>query len=283
MRFVLQLVAVVAVSWAAGQAIALADGHAWLSLAVGVGAAVIATLVYFAVVRATEKRPVTELAARTAASGLIRGLLLGVAVFAAVIGQIAVNGGYRITGISDSPVDAAGLFGFMAGAATTEELLFRGVLFRYLEKVTGTWLAFAASALVFGGVHLLNPNATWWGALCVAIAGGGMLTSAYIAARTLWLPIGLHFGWNYAQSAIFGSEVSGNGVRHGILESESTGDALVSGGRFGPEASVFTLIAGVLVTAVFLWLARRRGHLVPMRRAARTVEPAPARPSKIAG
>ncbi|MEU8659214.1 CPBP family intramembrane glutamic endopeptidase [Actinoplanes philippinensis] len=283
MRFVLQLVAVLAVSMLAGQAITLVDGNAWLSLAVGVVAAVIATLVYYAVVRATEKRQVTEASGRTAASGLIRGVLLGVAIFAAVIGDIAFNGGYRVTGVSDSPLDAVGLIGFMAGAATTEELLYRGVLFRHLEKLTGTWLAFAVSALVFGGVHMLNPDATWWGALCVAIAGGGMLTSAYIASRTLWLPIGLHFGWNYAQSAIFSSTVSGNGLRRGILESESTGNALVSGGQFGPEASVFTLIAGVLVTAAFLWLARRRGHLVPMRRAARTVEPVPSRPSKIAG
>ncbi|MEU4160802.1 type II CAAX endopeptidase family protein [Actinoplanes sp. NPDC026670] len=275
MRFVVQLIAVLAVSFLAGQAVALVDGQPWLSLGVGLGAAVVATIVYSAVVRATEKRVVTETSGRTAASGLIRGLLLGVAVFSVVIGVIAVNGGYRIIGFGADPVNAVGLAGFMAAAVTAEELLFRGVLFRHLERVTGTWLALTVSALVFGGVHLLNTNATWWGALCVAIAGGGMLTSAFIAARDLWLPIGLHFGWNYAQSAIFGSEVSGNGVREGILHSESSGNTLISGGQFGPEASVFTLVAGVVVTSVFLWLAARRGRLVPMRRA--------AQPSKIAG
>ncbi|BEL04183.1 type II CAAX endopeptidase family protein [Actinoplanes sichuanensis] len=281
MWFLVQLVAVVAVSLLAGQAVALVDGRAWPSLVVGVGAAVVSTLVYSAVVRATEKRRVVETSGRTAASGLIRGLILGVAVFSLVIGVIALNGGYRIVGTTADPINAVGLAGFMAAAVTSEELLYRGVLFRHLERVTGTWLAFAVSALVFGGVHLLNPNATWWGALCVAIAGGGMLTSAFIAARNLWLPIGLHFGWNYAQSAIFGSEVSGNGVREGILESESSGDALISGGLFGPEASVFTLVAGVVVTVVFLWLAHRRGRLVPIRRAA-AVE-ADAQPSKLAG
>lgn len=269
MRFLVQLVAVVAISFVAGQAVGLADGNVWLALVAGLAGAAVAALVYYWVVRATEKREVTEAAPGTAASGLVRGTLLGLAIFGAVIGNIAVNGGYRVLGLGDDPLNAVGLIGFMAAAATTEELMFRGVLFRHLEKLTGTWIALTIAALVFGGVHLLNKDASLWGALCVAIAGGGMLTSAYLAGRTLWLPIGLHFGWNYAQSAIFGSEVSGNGVQQGILSSESTGNAWISGGQFGPEASVYTVITGILATAVFLWLARRRGNLVPMRRADR--------------
>ncbi|MBW6440059.1 CPBP family intramembrane metalloprotease [Actinoplanes hulinensis] len=266
MRFLLQFVAVVAASFLAGLAVRSVDGNVWLSLSVGVAAAFLTTAVYYGVVRATEKREVTELAGRAAVSGLIRGTLLGVSIFAAVIGVIAAGGGYRIIGLGDDPVNAVGLIGFMAVAVTVEELIFRGVLFRHLEKLTGTWPALAVSALVFGGMHLLNENATLWGALCITISGGGMLTSAYAATRSLWLPIGLHFGWNYAQSAIFGSAVSGNGVQQGLLDSESTGDALVSGGQFGPEASVFTVVAGVLVTTVFLWLAHRRGNLMTRRR-----------------
>ncbi|MFF5075580.1 CPBP family intramembrane glutamic endopeptidase [Actinoplanes sp. NPDC000266] len=271
MKFLLQLVAIVVVSAVAGQAVALAGDNVWLSLAAGVAGAVLATLVYAWVVRRTEKREVTELSGPAAASGLARGTLLGLLLFSAVIGNIAVNGGYRVHGLSDDPADAIGLIGFMAAAAVTEELLYRGVLFRHVEKLTGTWLALALSAVVFGAAHLLNDNATLWGALCVAVAGGGMLTSAYIATRSLWLPMGLHFGWNYAQSAIFSSEVSGNGANQGLLDAEPTGNAWISGGRFGPEASLSTLIAGVLVTAVFLWLAHRRDRLVPMRRRTSTL------------
>ncbi|GAA0517510.1 CAAX amino protease [Paractinoplanes deccanensis] len=276
MRFFVQLVAVLAVSFAAGLAVTAAGDNVWLSLVAGVAAAVLAVLVYSWTVRLTEKREVTELSAPAAASGLVRGTLLGLVLFSAVIGNIAVNGGYRIHGLNDHPTDAIGLIGFMAGAAVTEELLYRGVLFRHVERLTGTWLALTLSALVFGASHLLNDNATLWGALCVAMAGGGMLTSAYIATRSLWLPIGLHFGWNYAQSAIFSSEVSGNGANEGLLDAEPTGNAWISGGQFGPEASLSTLIAGVLVTAAFLWLARRRGHLVPMRRKDRAAEVAAA-------
>ncbi|MBL7253175.1 CPBP family intramembrane glutamic endopeptidase [Paractinoplanes lichenicola] len=263
---VLQLVAVVAVAFLAGQVVTATQDNVWLLLVTGVVGSVLAMLAYYWVVRLTEKREVIEASAGTAASGLLRGTLLGLALFAAVIGNIAANGGYRVHGLSDEPLAALGLIGFMAAAAVTEELMFRGVLFRHVEKVTGTWLALALSALVFGAVHLLNENASLWGALCVAFAGGGMLTSAYIATRSLWLPIGLHFGWNYAQAAIFSTEVSGNGLKRGLLDSELTGSTWLSGGDFGPEASLSTLMAGVVVTGVFLWLAHRRGNIVPLRR-----------------
>jgi uncharacterized protein len=262
MRFVVQLVAVVAVSFVGGQALMVVQDEVWLTLGVGVVTAVLATLVYYWVVRWTEKREVTEAAPRAAASGIVRGLLLGVALFAAVIGNIAANGAYTIHGLSDEPMRAVGLAGFMAGAAVTEELLFRGVLFRHVERLLGTWLAFLLSAAVFGAVHLTNPNADLWGAFCVAVAGGGMLTSAYIATRSLWLPIGLHFGWNVAASAIFSTEVSGNGTPKGLLDASTSGNAWISGGAFGPEASLSTMMAGVLVTAVFLWMAHRRGTVV---------------------
>ncbi len=97
----------------------------------------------------------------------------------------------------------------MASVAVIEEILFRGVLFRLVEQMTGTVGAMVVSALVFGGLHLLNsPNL--WGALAIAIQGGLMLAAVYAATRSLWLPIGLHFGWNFAESGIFGTTVSGS-------------------------------------------------------------------------
>ncbi|TDO33062.1 CPBP family intramembrane glutamic endopeptidase [Paractinoplanes brasiliensis] len=281
MRFILQLIAVVAVSAVGGQAVAATEDNVWLQLVLGLATAVAATLVYYWVVKLTEKREVTEASAGTAASGLIRGTLLGVALFGLVIMNIAVNGSYDVDGVSDKPSGAIGLAGFMAAAAVTEELMFRGVLFRHVEKLTGTWIALTLSALIFGGVHLLNENAGLWGALCVAIAGGGMLTSAFIATRSLWLPMGLHFGWNYAQAGIFSTEVSGNGLKQGLLDSELTGNKWMTGGEFGPEASFSTLVVGVFVTIIFLWIAKRRGNLVPMRRSARQTES--AAPSTLVG
>ncbi|MGO4423409.1 CPBP family glutamic-type intramembrane protease, partial [Streptomyces sp. MCAF7] len=132
----------------------------------------------------------------------------------------------------------------------------------------GTWIALALTGVLFGLSHLLNPHASLWGAIAIAIEAGGMLGAAYAATRNLWVPIGLHFGWNFAISAIFSTEVSGNGTPKGLLDSATSGPAPITGGDFGPEGSLYTVLFGVLVTIVFMWLARRRGHLMPRRRRA---------------
>jgi membrane protease YdiL (CAAX protease family) len=147
-----------------------------------------------------------------------------------------------------------------------EELLFRGILFRVIEQRIGTWASLALTGLLFGAAHLFNANATLWTASAIAIEAGFMLAAAYAATRNLWVPIGVHFGWNYAQGGIFSTSVSGQDAPQGLLDGVTSGPYLLSGGEFGPEASAYSVLAGVLVTAVFLWLARRRGNLVPLRR-----------------
>jgi uncharacterized protein len=268
LRLVKQLVAVVAVAFAGGMVVGAVQGNAPLTLVLGLATAALAVFVYARVVRWSERRPPVEVAAKGAAAATGRGVLIGVGMFAAVIVNIAFLGGYRIEGLG-SVWGAVGLFGLMAAAAVTEEVLFRGVLFRIVEELTGTWVALTLTGVLFGLVHLSNPNASLWGAICIAISAGGMLAAAYAATRTLWLPIGLHFGWNFAAAGIFGTEVSGNGTPQGLLDGVTSGPVLLTGGAFGPEASAYTVVFGVLLTIAFIWLARRRGNLVPLRRAAR--------------
>jgi membrane protease YdiL (CAAX protease family) len=198
-------------------------------------------------------------------------MLIGWVMFAAVIVNIALLDDYRVDGWG-SVSGAVALFGFSAAAAVTEELIFRGVLFRIIEGRIGTWLALALTAALFGMSHLFNAHATVWGALAIAVEAGGMLGAAYVATRNLWVPIGLHFAWNFAEGGIFGTDVSGTNTPAGLLHGVLSGPTALSGGEFGPEASVYALLAGVVVMSVFLWLARRRGNLVPLRR--RTAAPA---------
>ncbi|MFD8520942.1 CPBP family intramembrane glutamic endopeptidase [Streptomyces capillispiralis] len=267
MRVVWQLLAVVAVAAIGGQGVVAVRDDPWLTLVVGLTAAVLSVLVYGWVVRRTEHRTVTEVAREGALAGLGRGTLIGVALFAAVVVNIAFLGHYEVDG-PGSVTGALGLIGFMAAAAATEEVMYRGVLFRIVEGRLGTWIAMVLTGLVFGLSHLLNEHATLWGALAIAIEAGGMLTAAYVATRTLWMPIGLHFGWNFAASGIFSTEVSGNDTAQGLLDSSMSGPLLISGGAFGPEASLYSVLFCVLATAVFLWLARRRDRLVPRHRRA---------------
>ncbi|WP_413758832.1 CPBP family intramembrane glutamic endopeptidase [Streptomyces sp. MMBL 11-3] len=262
MRVVWQLLAVVAVAFVGGQAVAAGEDMPWVQLVVGVPAAVLAVLVYRWVVGRTERRPVTELALEDAPAALGRGTLLGAALFGAVVVNLLTSGYYDVDGIGSVP-GAMGLIGFMAAAAVTEELMFRGVLFRLTEERTGTWIALVLTGTLFGLVHLLNPDASAWGAAAIAIEAGGMLTAAYVATRKLWLPIGLHFGWNYAAGGVFSTEVSGNDTPQGLLDSTTSGPTPLTGGDFGPEGSVYSVLFCVLATVVFMWLAHRRGHVVP--------------------
>jgi CAAX protease family protein len=267
MRLVWQLAAVLAVALVGSQGVAAVQGQPWLTLAVGVLTAVLSVVVYRWVVRRTEHRPPAELSAR-GAGGAVWGTLLGAALFGAVVLNLAFLGFYEVHGLGSVP-GAVGLLGFMAAAAVTEELLYRGVLFRIVEGWTGTWIALVLTGALFGLSHLANPNASLWGAFAIAIEAGGMLTAAYVATRTLWVPIGLHFGWNLTASAVFSTEVSGNGTPQGLLDATMSGPAVVTGGDFGPEGSPYSLLFCVLTTVVFLGVARRRGHLVPLRRADR--------------
>ncbi|MEW2296466.1 CPBP family intramembrane glutamic endopeptidase [Streptomyces sp. NPDC006743] len=268
MKLVWQILAVVAVSAVGGQIVNAVQGNPWLSLLLGGLAAVLSVLVYRWVVGRTEGRPVTELARQGARGALLRGLVLGVVWFGCVIANLYFLGDYEVHG-SGSLTGAIALVGFMAGAAVTEELMFRGLLFRLVERGTGTYIALVLSGVVFGASHLLNKDATVLGAVAIAIEAGGTLAAAYIATRSLWLPIGLHFGWNFAESGIFGTEVSGNGDVHGLLDASTSGSKLITGGEFGPEASVYSVVFGALLTLVFLWLAHRRGTIVPRRRTGR--------------
>ncbi|MFB4308378.1 lysostaphin resistance A-like protein [Actinomadura sp. GTD37] len=268
MRFIWQLLAVVAV-WIIGNlGTAAVKDYPWLALVAGVLTAVVAVLVYRWMVRRTEHRDPVEVSLEGAGAGIGWGTLLGVALFGAVIANIAFFGDYTINGLG-SPGNAVGLLGIMVGAAVTEELVFRGVLFRNVEHWTGTWIALVLTGSLFGLIHLLNANATLWGAIAIAIEAGGMLTAAYIATRKLWVPIGLHFGWNIAASAIFSTKVSGSNTPEGLLDATMSGPAPVTGGDFGPEGSVYAVVFGVVATAVFMWLAHRRGHVVPVRRSTR--------------
>lgn len=265
MRLVKQLGTVFVVALVGSVVLSAVDGSWALALLVGSATAAVALLAYAWVVRRSERRAPTEVALRGAAGALARGLGLGLLMFGLVIGGIALTGGYRVDGWGSVTV-ALALVGVTAAAAVTEELLFRGVLLRLVEERAGTWVALLVTAVLFGAMHLTNPEATLWGATAIAIEAGGMLGAAYVATRTLWLPIGLHAGWNLAAAAIFGTEVSGNDTPQGLLAGVTSGPALISGGEFGPEGSVLAVLAGAALTVVFLRLAHRRGRLVPGRR-----------------
>lgn len=231
------------------------------ALPVGAGTAVLALCCYVGLVRWLEQRSATELALAEAAPGLGRGALLGFGAFTTTILLIAALGGYHVTGWGsfDGLLITLGL---MSCVAVVEELLFRGVLFRLLEERLGTWASIGCSGLVFGAVHVLNPDFTLWGALAIAVEAGFMLGAAYAATRSLWLPIGLHLAWNVSLAGIYGTGVGGTDVGTGsLIAGTMNGSDALFGGSSGPEASPLAVLLCSVLTVAFLVLAKRRGRL----------------------
>lgn len=265
MRLLMQFGAVALVAFAGNALVVAMRWNVPLTLVSGFATAALSLYVYAYVVKRTERREPLEVAVEGAVPAFGRGLLIGIAMFAAVIANIAFLGGYEVLGWG-SPAGATALLGFTAAAVVVEELLFRGILFRIVEQRIGTWASLGLTGVLFGAAHLFNPHATLWTASAIAIEAGFMLAAVYAATRNLWVPIGVHFGWNFAQGGIFGTSVSGLDAPQGLLDGVTSGPFLLSGGEFGPEASGYSVLAGVVVTVVFLWLARRRGNLVPLRR-----------------
>jgi uncharacterized protein len=262
-RLVVLLAVFVLVDGVVGTTTSAVQGVPVVGLLVGLACAALVLLAYVKLVGFLERRPVTELPRDGAVAELRRGALLGLALFVVAIGLIAVFGGYRIDGWG-SVSAFVNMIGMMCAASVAEELLFRGVLFRLVERLAGTWGALGVSAVAFGALHLVNPKATVWGALAIAVEGGLMLAAAYAATRTLWLPIGLHLAWNVAEGGIFGVGVSGSDDgATGLVKGVLSGPTALTGGGFGPEAGLVAILVCGVPTYFFLRAAHRRGRVLP--------------------
>ena len=201
------------------------------------------------------------------------GLGAGFIVFSVAVGIAALLGVYRITGAGDLSGLLPALLAAAIFPAVSEELVFRGILFRWLEDFGGSWFALLLTSAFFGASHLMNPHASTIAAVGIAFEAGVMLGAAYMLTRSLWLPMGLHAAWNFTQGEIYDIPVSGTPV-HGIVQAQLSGDPLLTGNGFGLEASLIAIVIATLFGLWLLWLAIRKGELVQpfwIRRRAATV------------
>jgi membrane protease YdiL (CAAX protease family) len=205
--------------------------------------------------------PRDDLTAKRALPNFAIGILIGFALMAVSVGAAAAAHVYDFLGEGDASQVLHELITTGMMAAFMEEILFRGILFRWIEEFAGSWAALAITSALFGLAHILNPNATWFSSLAIAVEAGLLLGGAYMLTRNLWLPIGLHAAWNFTQGEVFGVPVSGEAV-HGLFRSRLSGPPILSGGGFGLEASVIALVIATATGVCFIWLAVRRGEVV---------------------
>lgn len=186
---------------------------------------------------------------------LLSGTLLGGGLCAAVFALCWATGLRQVHAITASGDVLLGAVVLGPVTALMEELAFRGALFRCAEPLLGTWGSSLLTAALFGAAHLTNPGASWLGAAAIALEAGVALALLYAWSRNLWLVIGVHAGWNAALYPVFGSEVSGLTLPTGsLLTSSPAGPTLLSGGAFGLESSLFSILLWLAVSA---WVLRR--------------------------
>jgi membrane protease YdiL (CAAX protease family) len=238
-------------------------GHLPVSQAASVGlvgaivSALALLLVYAGLVRLFEHRKASELALGPGLAWVGLGVVIGFGLFCALYAIFFAIGVAHWNGLTGAPGLGPAVVAAIV-AAIGEEVIFRGVVFRVIEDSLGTWLAVAISAAIFGLLHAGNPGATAVSTAAIALEAGVLLSMAYAFSRNLWLPIGLHFGWNFTEGGVFGAAVSGRGY-HGLVSAPLSAKApeLITGGGFGPEASVFA-VAVCLGAALALGVAAAR-------------------------
>ena len=259
-RFILGLLAFIVV-WILGfapQFLAYAHVSGIIIFALEGGVSIIGYLSY---VRLVEKRPALELS-RFRIGLLPLGLLVGVVWFGLLMAILYANGHYEINALA-FPNRLLSAVVFAIGTAIWEEVTFRGLLFRVTEQTFGTWVGVAVSAVAFGAVHGLNPHASLAASVAIILESGILLAAAYFATRTLWLPIGLHFGWNFAEDFIFGVRISGHAARPAIIEGTLSGSSIWTGGLYGLESSIWAIGMAAILSAVLIALAIRWHEIVP--------------------
>lgn len=213
---------------------------------------------YTAVVWFGERRGPVELSLGPAPLDLAAGLVVGLAMFSAVFLTLRLIGVYTLAPSHLMHWPQVVADNLLTGLI--EELLLRAIVFRLLIRAFGISPALALSAALFGAMHLLNPNATLVAAAAIAVEAGLMLAAFYMLTGRLWMSIGVHAAWNFAQGSIFGARVSGLTMASSFYVSGPVPGSpeILSGGAFGPEASLPAMIVGTAVfAAVIAYLARQ--------------------------
>ena len=189
------------------------------------------------------------------------GVLLGFLAMAGIFLVLYFAGKAELFWTGVSPAGASWVVAeavvFFAAAALFEELLFRGYPFQTLMQGVTFLPAATLVSAAFALAHWFNPNATTLSLLNICLAGY-LFSFAYLVTRGLWLPFGIHFGWNFSQSVLFGFPTSGlHFDRYELFRSVTGEPAWLTGGAFGPEG-------GILATAALaglLWFVLKAGWL----------------------
>jgi membrane protease YdiL (CAAX protease family) len=180
------------------------------------------------------------------------GLLLG---FLLIVIGFTILTFLNIISVREIQLNWGLLFGYLIFfiiGALNEEIMIRGYFLNNLMASMNYYIALLVSSLLFALLHLANAHVTILSFINILLAGI-LLGVYYIHKCNLWLPVALHFSWNFSQGPIFGFEVSGVNTK-GIIVQELNGNEIWTGGEFGFEGS---LIATLLMLIAIIYLHKK--------------------------
>ena len=188
-------------------------------------------------------------------SGFMIGLLF---LLLLLFGYLDVeNIGYNSDVLSTFSTVLLLFFGIGLAVGWWEELVFRGYLLQNLKEGIGIKWAVILSSLFFGVLHILNPNGTILSSILITLITF-LLVFGWLRTGQLWIPIGIHAGWNFFMGPIFGFPVSGN-IAESYVKHAITGPDWITGGDFGPEGGIIVLpVVLIGFIALFFWTKKRK-------------------------
>jgi len=200
-----------------------------------------------------DRRAVADVIFGILLSGVMAGAVFSLMWALGYVGnvQIAVNG-WSTVSILASSLLAMAFVGFW------EELVFRGYVLQNMAEGMGMRTAITISCLLYGLVHALNPNASVLSSLIIVLFGY-LRIYGYLSTGQLWLSLGVHTGWNFFQAAVFGFAASGHAEEQTLVTHDALAAPWLSGGEFGPEASVLTIPVVIMALVVMrIWSSRQK-------------------------
>jgi len=196
------------------------------------------------------------------------GILLGILLPILIVFILFIFKNVMVTsnGVNFSFMEIAsivvGYLGLTIFTGFAEEIVFRGMTAREIAVKFGWLIAAIISGTYFGLIHLLSNlqnlsilKAVW--IILFSIVVGSLLTAMLVRGKSLLLPIGFHIGWNFSLKAVLGTTISGSESKFGLLNTELSGCSILTGGEFGLELSVTSLIFYILLTVLFLKYSKK--------------------------
>ncbi|MCH7666686.1 MAG: CPBP family intramembrane metalloprotease [Acidobacteria bacterium] len=210
--------------------------------------------------RFVDRRPFRSLGLQNsgAVRELMSGLALGFSLMTICAGSLWMMGWAQAEAVQDFAATSLGPVPTSLALNTVlQEVLFRGYIFQAVQDIATPRVALVVSTVLFVAVHGQALSAGVLPVLNLTLAGL-LLGVCYTVTGSLWLPIGLHFGWNFLQGPILGLAVTGQEIQGGMKILEVTGPTPATGGEFGVEGGLAATATTLL--GVFFVLAYQR-HL----------------------